>query len=187
LGLHPNFELNSSHGKNPDDVLQFLKKIIPEAKSIRSHKFFQSSTILNLFQKYGIENDSSILLPHVEHISPHFVKYYNLFRFPVFWEDDVEMAINPTWIWNKNDLKKPGMKIFNFHPIHIYLNSKNFDNYTFLKEKIQLKNMSLENSREFINMDNSGVKTFFETLIETLDSDTLTIQDIQKKLKNDEN
>ena len=189
LGLHPNFEINSTHGKNPDEVLQFMKKIVLEAKSIRTHKFFQSSPILNLFQNYGIENDSSILLPHQEHISPHYVKYYNLFRFPVFWEDDIEMAVNPDWVLNKEELVKSGMKIFNFHPIHIYLNSQNFDNYSLMKERIKLENMNFENTQEFINKDKNGVKTFFEKILEFLDSDTFTVQDIQKKFKNknDEN
>lgn len=187
LGLHPNFEINSTHGKNPDEVLQFMKKIVPEAKSIRTHKLFQSSHILSLFQNYGIENDSSILLPHVEHISPHYVKYYNLFRFPIFWEDDIEMAVNPDWELNKEELMKSGMKIFNFHPIHIYLNSQNFDKYSLMKKREKLENMNFENVQEFINKDKNGVKTFFEKILQVLDSDTFTIQDIQKKFKNNEN
>ena len=84
---------------------------------------------------------------------------------------------------------KSGMKIFNFHPIHIYLNSQNFDNYSLMKERIKLENMNFENTQEFINKDKNGVKTFFEKILEFLDSDTFTVQDIQKKFKNknDEN
>ena len=187
LGLHPNFEQSSTQGKNETEILTNLKKIIPKAKSIRTHKFFQSSIILDLFQKYGIENDSSILLPHVKNINPHYIKYFNLYRFPVFWEDDVEMANKDNWLINHNELDLPGMKIFNFHPIHIYLNSCDMKTYSLIKQDIGIEKMNHQNSKKFINNTKAGVRTFFDQLIDSLQSETYTIKDVQKifKLNND--
>ncbi len=178
FGLHPNFEVNSTHGDTPDEVLKFMKGIIPEAKSIRAHKLFQSSTILNLFQKYGIENDSSIILPHVKYIYPHYISCFNLYRFPIFWEDDAEFFNKPNWMVNPDTLKETGVQIYNFHPIHIYLNSQNIGKYNLLKEEIGMNNLTVENIKPFINGD-KGVRTFFEQLLEYSEGG-LTIQDMQK-------
>src|SRR5688572_13117638 len=46
-GIHPNFLEGSSHGKTTDEILQFVKNIVPNAVSSRSHAVVQSGPILN--------------------------------------------------------------------------------------------------------------------------------------------
>ena len=107
-------------------------------KSIRTHSLIQSSQLLNSFHKFGIENDVSLFLENTSNIQPHYSKYLKLFRFPFFWEDDITMFYGFSKDHIEEIIKKPGMKIFNFHPIHIYLNSKTIKNY---KEAIKNKKM----------------------------------------------
>lgn len=61
LGIHPNFDVKSTQGNNPDEVMRFVKKIVPDAKSVRTHALIQSSALLKLMrEKFGIIHDVSI-------------------------------------------------------------------------------------------------------------------------------
>jgi len=185
LGIHPNFEPNSTQGNNPESILQNLKKILPHAKSIRTHGLFQSTNLLLKFQNFGIQNDVSMLLFKTKNLSPHYSKLLNLFRFPFFWEDDEEMAFDSNWLINMVNFKIPGMKIFNFHPIHIYLNSNKITNYNSMKKEIGLQNLNEENIEKFKNKNNPGTKTFFEEIISSLKGkETFQIQDLRKTFED---
>jgi len=182
LGIHPNFYPGSSQGEDSDSVLKNLKKIVPKSKSIRTHRLLQSSPLLCKFQEYGIENDVSIFLPYTKNITPHYSKYLNLFRFPFFWEDDAEMVENSSWSINDTKLNINGLKIYNFHPILIYLNSKDLKSYNQLKESIDIKKITKQNIQKYINMNSSGVSTFFKELISSLSGKgSGTINDLRKE------
>jgi hypothetical protein len=179
IGIHPNFKENSTQGENPGKILMNLKNIVPEAKSIRTHSLIQSSQLLNSFHKFGIENDVSLFLENTSNIQPHYSKYLKLFRFPFFWEDDITMFYGFSKDHIEEIIKKPGMKIFNFHPIHIYLNSKTIKNYkeAIKNKKMQeIKKLDLE---QYINLK-YGTRDFLEDLINKLDNQSYKI----KELKN---
>jgi len=96
LGLHPNFLPNSSQGSNVKEVMNNLKKIIPESKIIRTHALFQSTYLFrNLVKDFNIKIDSSLLLPNTSNLEPHKIYFDDqnneLVRVPFFWEDDIEM------------------------------------------------------------------------------------------------
>lgn len=60
-------------------------------------------------------------------------------------------------------LQKKGLKIFNFHPIHIFLNSNDTKNY----QKLKLSN-KLHNQKELkkaINKKYYGTRNFLDELI----------------------
>ena len=133
LGIHPNFFSNSTQGKNIDEILRNLKKIVPNAKSIRTHGLLQSSEILLKFQKYGIKNDVSILLENQPFLGIHYSKYLKIKRFPYYWEDDVEIKNKIDFNDSEKHMYIQGLKIFNFHPIHIFLNSASMTNYNKMK------------------------------------------------------
>lgn len=183
IGLHPNFHINSSQGKGVDEILKNLKKIAPDAKSIRTHGLLQSSEILLKFNKYGIENDVSILLSGEPFLKPHYSKYLKIIRIPYYWEDDIHMIEGDEW----EDVKKyffiSGLKIFDFHPIHIFLNSNGMEKYNELKlngyPKID-KKLLLKYRNKF-----AGTNMFFENLIKNLNKrKTHTINDISQVFNN---
>jgi hypothetical protein len=177
LGIHPNFELNSTQGKDPNSVMTYLKKIVPNAKSSRSHSLFQSSKIFLMFRKYGIENDVSLFLPNTIILQPHYLKFAQLYRFPFRWEDDIYLMENNTIDIDVN--KIPGLNIFNFHPIHIYLNSNSMYNYEQLKSTVGLNNLSQKNTDKYVN-DGQGIRTFFSKLLDSLETGTVhTIMELQ--------
>jgi len=154
LGIHPNFNPLLSgdfiYGKNIDEVVSYYKKIVPEAVSVRSHSMTQNSLILDSFEKFGLTYDVNTFIPFSSEIVSKPYKHWTneLIKVPYFWEDDVHC--NYKWDWNvDNLLNYSGIKVFDFHPIHIFLNTKNietydnarkhFDNMTIL-EKIKNKN-----------------------------------------------
>lgn len=186
LGIHPNFDITSTQGNSVDEILTNMKKIVPNAVSIRTHNLFQSTPILIKFKEYDIQNDVSLLLYKTPNLQPHYLKYFQLFRLPFFWEDDLEIHEEKSW----NDKKLfsiTGLKIFNFHPIHIFLNSDDLIPYNTLKTKKELLKTNIDDLKNLINK-NEGVKTMFTNLISyQKNSNTYTISEIKEKItsKND--
>ena len=179
VGLHPNFENNSTQGDGIDNILQNLKKIAPNAKSIRTHGLLQSSKILSRFNQYGIDVDVSLFLTKQPLLQPHYSKYFKLNRIPYFWEDDVEMEEGADWKNIEKYNQIPGLKIYDFHPIHIFLNSHSFAVY----EKIKNTNYPNIDEVELLSQKNEsfGVETFFKSLLESLkNKNTITISDISQ-------
>ena len=137
LGIHPNFLANSTQGKTQKEIIGYCISIIPQAVSMRTHAYFQSSQIFSEISKSTtIDNDVSIFMPSTPDLRPskHYINGRYLNRLPVFWEDDNAMKIpRRQWSFSNEYLLQPGMKIFAFHPIHIYLNVSSFSIYEALK------------------------------------------------------
>ena len=138
LGIHPNFLPGSTHGSTPVEVLGHCLTLVPEAASLRTHALFQSTPLWDLVLESGqLKIDSSLYLPHQEHLRP--ILYHRgrraLWRVPIFWEDDLEMD-RPAPLWDADDLLAlgPGLKVFDFHPWHVFLNSSDMAPYQTMKK-----------------------------------------------------
>ncbi len=181
LGIHPNLLNGSTHGKTEDEVLSHILEIIPEAKSMRTHGLYQSSSFLKKAAKeYGITTDVSLFLPHAAYLSPHQFKWAGtkLWRVPVFWEDDFEMdEEKPIWRFSSEILNIPGIKIFAFHPIHIILNTNSFEKYQQLKQKRPLQKWDQRFVEEHNNR-NKGPRNLFLDLVDHLTNNGKRIQDL---------
>lgn len=183
IGIHPNFFPKSTQGSNENSILNNLKQIVPEAKSIRTHGLFQSTPLLKKFQEYGIENDLSLFLQNTPNIVPHYSKFFNLFRFPYFWEDDVAITEKINWSFDDPMYHVNGLKIFNFHPIHVFLNSRYMENYENLKKDIGLGQLNEENIKNYVNQSDVGVKSYFKEIISFIkNKETFTIQSLREKI-----
>lgn len=173
LGIHPNFYLGSTHGKTEDEIMAHTKSIIPDAITMRTHGLYQNSNFLKrAVRDFGIKIDVSLFLPYTPNITPHYLPLENtitpLLRVPFFWEDDLEL-FNPECSWNSNDPKynQPGLKIFNFHPIHIALNSYSLKQYNELKTKNSIINCKPDDIRLYKN-HNEGTETLFLQIVSLL-------------------
>ena len=173
LGVHPNFLPGSSQGDNPTAVLDHCLKLVPEATSLRTHALVQSSFLLQQILMYTpITTDVSLFLPHAPGLCPveHYRQNRKLLRIPYFWEDDFEME-RPQPCWRMRPLLEidSGLKIFDFHPIHIYLNSADMIPYETLKK--QLPNLNEVTSLDvapYIQKATIGTQTTFLELVEHL-------------------
>ena len=164
LGIHPNFNflLNSDarNGRTAEEVVSRLLAVVPEAKSVRSHSMAQNSNILQIFVENGLTHDANHFIPEQAGIELRPWQLWNgLIKVPYFWEDDLAC------IYTKNtpikDLtKRSGLKVFDFHPIHVYLNTVNLERYERTR-KIHCDPVALTKHR----YGGEGTRSALETLL----------------------
>jgi|TARA_B100001971_G_scaffold203160_1_gene217711 hypothetical protein len=185
LGIHPNFMSDSTQGNSIEEILSNLKKIVPTAKSVRTHRLFQSTQILETFHKYDLENDSSLLKLNPNDV-PYYLKSAKLYRFPYFWEDYKNMVEDKIWSLPESLFEEDELKIFNFHPLHIYLNFHNIEQYETFKVKNGYRFSDKSAIDAFINKNSDGVQTFFRDFISALANKqtAYTIQEVKTKIFN---
>lgn len=133
LGIHPNFNFlldgDARQGKTAAEVVDRLLDLVPEARSVRSHSMAQSSMLLELFKRKGLTHDCNQFLPeHSGHELQPWRHWNGLLRVPYFWEDDVH-CLYGSGTSTAELVKRNGLKVFDFHPIHVFLNTEQMDRY----------------------------------------------------------
>lgn len=172
LGIHPNFNVcfdpNYQGRKSPRAIIEKLLEIVPEAKSVRSHSMLQSSPILDLFAEYGLTHECNHFIPEQSGIelSP-WVVWNGLCKVPYFWEDDVHCLYSQKSDMS-NLLLRNGLKVFDFHPIHIFLNTEDLNLYESTR-KIHHEPRSLWSQRN----TNSGTERRLLEIISSFKLDNL--------------
>lgn len=139
LGVHPNFNSLldgfSNNGSSAEKIVKGLLDIVPEAKSIRSHSMTQSSRLLDLFQSFGLTHEVNHFIPQHSGIELKPWRLWNrLCKVPYFWEDDLHVLYDSISITQTEPAELAavlgrGLKVFDFHPIHIFLNTESLDRY----------------------------------------------------------
>lgn len=133
LGIHPNFNSllvgDSRNGSSANEVVMRLMELVPEAKVARSHSITQSSRITQIFQSVGITHESNDYIPITANIEIRPWKLESgIVRAPYFWSDELACLSYPD-ISISNALSSQGLKIFDFHPIHVFLNTESTNRY----------------------------------------------------------
>ena len=173
IGLHPNFNnlLNGSAGHGTAlSIVKDLQEIYPMARGIRSHSVTQSSVLLDIFVSQGFTYDSNIFLPYQTNIKP-FRLWNDLIRVPYNWEDDVH------WEYGRTFEAQPFFPsilenhywIFDFHPIHVFLNTDQRQTYLEAKQYYHFA----DQLRPFINTRRPGTRDFLIQLLEFVSSNHL--------------
>jgi len=152
LAIHPNFLPNSSQGKNYNEVIKSLLKIVPEAKTVRPHALFYHHYLSKIYIDCGLLFDSGIYLKEVPNIIPFEITINDkkLVKIPFFWAEDSNIKEDSVLFL------RPGLKIFVFHPVHIFLNSNNIDNYNRLKNECDIIKCSFKQAEKYINNSNGS-------------------------------
>jgi hypothetical protein len=130
LGIHPNFNpLLDGKGGSLERIIDDILTIVPEAVSVRSHSMVQSSRLVDLFLKKGLHFDCNHFIPEQSSISLKPWRLWNgIVKVPHFWEDDAE-CIYKSGTPIVDLLKRDGIKVFDFHPIHVFLNTEDLTRY----------------------------------------------------------
>lgn len=135
IAIHPNFNkvLEGQIQRNAKDIVEELITLYPEAVGVRSHSMTQSTSLLNLFKEYGMKYDSNHFLPYSKHLKLE--KLWNgLVRVPYNWEDDIHYLYKNRFEEFGLDLRNETLNVFDFHPIHVFLNTDT--EQTYLKAKV---------------------------------------------------
>lgn len=118
LGIHPNFLPGSTQGSSYSTVLRTLLKWYPKAKASRSHCFYDHTRLQWLIAAHGIKVDSNSIAYLQD--QPPFRTAGGLWRYPVFWSDDVANRIPGHNHFDINQLlngdTEHGIRVINFHP-----------------------------------------------------------------------
>ncbi len=136
LGLHPNFNplLDNAEGPGAEHIIQGLQEIVPEAVAVRSHSLTQSSWLCTRYEALGIKYECSCYLPFVDVGSIRPWQTLNgLTQVPHVWEDDVELMNNRLGVDFSSMISPEAGVVFDFHPIHIYLNTHSLGHYEVAK------------------------------------------------------
>lgn len=169
LGIHPNFNnlllfQDTSNGRTAEEIIERLMNFVPNAVSVRSHSLTQSSVLTDLFSKFGLTHECNILIPNAFEFGTNVVPYLhwnNMIKVPHIWEDDVALYYDFSGENLKRTIAIKGLKVFDFHPIHLFLNTEKDVRYNsarkFLKDFEKLKSL--------INQD-YGTRNEFLTIVE---------------------
>ncbi len=123
VGVHPNFLPGSTHGSSVGAVIDHVTRLWPSAHSFRAHCFYDETRMNRQMAARGFTYDSNLcaflqpgLVP-LRTVTP-------IIRFPVFWEDDLHSGSGRPWTVAalEAELRSPGLKIFNVHPLRVALN-----------------------------------------------------------------
>lgn len=159
LGIHPNIRsINEA-----DKKLSQLMKIYPRSIGIRSHALFSSYYLYRIYKKAGLRYESNYMMFAQPNIKVFPVS--NILQFPIYFMDDVYLKITPgskTKFCINEFLRGPEncLKIFAFHPIHIFMNTRSINEYE------RFKSLTTKNDLEiFRNTASLGIRDMFEALL----------------------
>ena len=132
LGIHPNFnflmEGDPRNGRNTEEVIDRMLAIVPEAKSVRSHSLLQSERLVSIFAAKGLTHVSNFFIPLDRGINLKPWQLWNgITAVPHCWQDNVSCMIDT--VIQPPVLMDKGIKVLNFHPIHVFLNTDRSDRY----------------------------------------------------------
>lgn len=180
LGIHPNYNavLECRGGCTYVQVLKEIKEIVPEAVCVRSHALTNSSIIQREYSAIGIKYDLNTLIPAVEGmvLYPFDSVMADLKILPFIFEDDIYLNLRkkkPVDFFLSDKFIAP--RIFNFHPIHLYLNTDR--NETYEKARPYFKN--IEKLSMLKNTENYGIRDYFIDLITCAQSANWQFQKIK--------
>lgn len=166
---HPNFNRGSSHGESISNVFDAIDKLPVEKIGYRCHRYFSSNDITERFAALGYKYSSNICA-NLSCVSP-FKTRCGTVEFPVFFEDGGFLKYHgtPDFAAISRRIHDPdGIYVFNFHPLHIALNSCDFRTSRELKDSVTLEKygaLTTDDISEKRNRNNYGISDFLNDLI----------------------
>lgn len=177
LGIHPNFDADTTQGKNIEDIIVHLMSIAGNPESVRMHRYSHSEPLLHTLRKFDFLYDSTMLCPYVPLLYPHRLYFEDgtyIIRLPAYFEDYQEL-LQPDKSFDSTlpKFNLNGMKVMIFHPIHIALNTNSIYDYTIKK-----------NAKMIVSAcdDKEGIGTLFENLTTLIsETDQYTIMELAQQ------
>lgn len=179
IGIHPNFNSLFSQNEqnlNSEKIIDDLMESYPNSIGVRSHSTTSSSGLLDLFYKKGLKYDSNLFIPYQD-IYP-FELWNGFLRIPYNWEDDVHFLYNKSFSQTELCLDKEYL-IFDFHPIHVFLNTESESRYLSAKKFYKDPDKLVE----YRNTSTLGARTLLISLLETCSNNNIITQTLSSLCK----
>jgi hypothetical protein len=144
-GIHPNFHrdgdvmraLYVAAGADAklddttiyDHVVGTFKSFAPEACGVRGHRLHYDSMVLPVYQRHGIQYDSTYQMPLLNGLVP-FWKEHDLLELPIYFNDYFDLKTGTTDFNVRSlDLEAEGLKVIDLHPNIVFLNAATVAQY----------------------------------------------------------
>jgi len=138
VGLHPNIaSLDEAEGK-----IAALKGCYPQARGIRNHGLFSSFYLYETYRKLGINYESNHLCQSQEGLRC-FHMPGGIAQAPICFMDDVHLRflggqeVGREIPFRGGWLEDESVKVFAFHPVHLFLNTRSLAHYQEAKPHYQ--------------------------------------------------
>lgn len=161
VGIHPNFNkmLEGLEQQNAKAIVDSLMDAYPSAHCVRSHSMTQSSRLLDIFSSAGLTHDSNHFIPWEAGILLKPWRHWNgMTRVPYFWEDDIACIGG-----GKLPPESASLCVFDFHPVHLYLNTHCLPDYEKAKGHFYVE----EKIRPLINKMKMGARDWFKEIVKS--------------------
>ena len=142
LGIHPNFnpliQGDPAYGATYEEVIDWFRRLVPEATSVRSHSLVTGSNICAALARKGFHQECSDFVPANAKVllKPWETCIPGMVKIPYHWEDDVHFLSG--WSYDPaHYLHDEQINVFDFHPIHVFLNSCSEGPYSAVKQQLQ--------------------------------------------------
>jgi hypothetical protein len=170
LGIHPNFMSGSSHGNTLEEVMDYCQRLVPNARSMRTHGLYQHTRLFQLIlSSYPkIKTDVSFFLPAHANLAPvewcFGDKNRKLVRLANFWDDYYSAGL-PEYNWQMEEAPSNGIRIFSFHPVHVAMNTETLAGYEAVRRRGHIADMAPDGVEAISNKSNRGSRSFLQRLV----------------------
>jgi hypothetical protein len=180
-GIHPNLQKPSDQGETIEDSIEFLAGLGVGFETCRFHVLSYGYPDLVKLSERGTKLDSSTILFNGKNIIPTYHHDLDMILAPYFWEDGIYLrGKDRRGSQEIIDWETPGLKIFDFHPLDIYLNTSSMKQRNMFKASVKkLQDTDEDFSRRFINnTDNTGNRDILIDLISKEKRGEITIKSL---------
>lgn len=165
VGLHPNFNFllqgDFRYGKSYSEVIDYYEELLGRKKLFRSHSLTINSYIKSEIANRGYIINSNEYIPFSSNIElKPYIDFNNVISIPHYWEDDLCM-IKDDGFNLEEIINKKGLKVFDIHPIHIFLNTENMIRYENAREYFQ----NYSQLKKHVNTSSYGTRDFLIDLM----------------------
>jgi peptidoglycan/xylan/chitin deacetylase (PgdA/CDA1 family) len=168
VGLHPYTGPATTQGENLEAIVDDLRRSYPEAVGTRFHVLHHSYRDLLTLGRLGLQYDVSTLRFGTPYLLPAHHRDLGLVLLTYSWEDGISENAGIPLRLETLDVESPGLKIFNFHPMNVFINGSNSEaRLTFMAENPDLLNCPREVAEQHRRKD-AGAESLLEALLEHL-------------------
>lgn len=134
VAIHPDFLGGMARGEKPQDILAKIKDLFPQALGVRGHALADAARFYPYYRDAGLLYASNHLAFGHHGLSPYLMPA-GVVQLPYFFEDGHAGDMSPMlglepYALDDLDLEsRIGLKIFLFHPIHLWLNTESRARY----------------------------------------------------------
>ena len=157
--IHPHFATLDLEGHLRERLTLF-----PGAVGTRSHALFDTYRLQTHYAQVGIRYQSNVVQYLQAGLRPYAISPW-VTEVPIFFMDNIDILMRGSSGASRIadlGLERPGLKVFDFHPIHVFLNTDSLERY----EAAKPYQRDIERLSRMRNSSGYGVRDLFVSLLE---------------------